>query len=81
MNPWLIAAGVFALMGALDEMQKAEKGKKPALPKSEKPAASASPVTVNVQPNSVQSESKPGKKAKVPKQPTDKVLPNPSGDG
>lgn len=83
MNPFLLAGALFAAIGLLqmaqDEHDKQQKTKKPkGLPKPEKPAQGNPPVTVNVAPSVVKSESK-GAKPKA--KPSGEVPSNKPTDG
>jgi len=78
LNPWLLAAAVFGLIGLLDESKSVD-GKKPKVlpaPKKE-PDTKASQTIVNVG-TGVKSEKEPKQK---PKKPSAKVPTEPSGDG
>ena len=83
MNPFLLAGALFAAIGLLqmaqDEHEKQNKQTKPkALKSDDKKPSGNSPVTVNVQPSVVKSESK-GTKQKA--KPTAEVPSNKPTDG
>ena len=85
MNPFLLAGALFAAIGLLqmaqDEHEKQNKGKTKAIPKPEKSGGGSGPVTVNVTPSVVKSETGTKPKAKPKAKPTGEVPSNKPTDG
>lgn len=82
LNPWLLAAAIFGLIGLLDETKNIDGKKTKALPTPKKPAEKSSQTIVNVHGTEVKSGVKDAKQDKKPKaKPTAKVPAQPSPDG